>query len=81
MSDCRDNQDVGLEAATIQRVRNSSLVKWSGADNVTGLKHETEATDSFGSGRGAFPGQRSGSGSSAVESWEVRMLARVTKDE
>ena len=38
MSDCTDNQDVGLEAATIQRVRNSSLVKWSGADNVTGLK-------------------------------------------
>ena len=45
MSDCTDNQDVGLEAATIQRVRNSSLVKWSGADNVTGLKHEAEATD------------------------------------
>ena len=45
MSDCTDNQDVGLEAATIQRVRNSSLVKWSGADNVTGLKHGTEATD------------------------------------
>ena len=81
MFDCPDNQDVGLEAATIQRVRNSSLVKWSGADNVTGLKLETEATDSFGSGRGAFPGRRSGSGSSAVESWEVRMLARVTKDE
>ena len=57
MSDCRDNQDVGLEAATIQRVRNSSLVKWSGADNVTGLKHGAEATDFiFGwSGRGAFP--------------------------
>ena len=45
MSDCTDNQDVGLEAATIQRVRNSSLVKWSGADNVTGLKHGAEATD------------------------------------
>jgi hypothetical protein len=45
MFDCKDNQDVGLEAATIQRVRNSSLVKWSGADNVTGLKHGTEATD------------------------------------
>jgi hypothetical protein len=45
MSDCKDNQDVGLEAATIQRVRNSSLVKWSGADNVTGLKHGAEATD------------------------------------
>src|SRR6266571_9182103 len=36
-----------LETATIQRVRNSSLIKWSGADNVTGLKHGTEATDSF----------------------------------
>ena len=45
MSDCRDNQDVGLEAAIIQRVRNSSLVKWSGADNVTGLKHGAEATN------------------------------------
>ena len=45
MSDCRDNQDVGLEAATIQRVRNSSLVKWPGADNVTGLKSGAEATD------------------------------------
>ena len=55
MSDCIDNQDVGLEAAIIQRVRNSSLVKWSGADNVTGLKHGTEATDSVRSGRGAFP--------------------------
>jgi hypothetical protein len=45
MSDCTDNQDVGLEAAIIKRVRNSSLVKWSGADNVTGLKLEAEATD------------------------------------
>ena len=88
MSDCRDNQDVGSEAATIQRVRNSSLVKWSGADNVTGLKHGTEATDFVAmsltmqrSGRGAFPGRRSGSGKLAVEAWEVRMLARVTKEE
>ena len=82
MSDCRDNQDVGLEAATIQRVRNSSLVKWSGADNVTGLKHGTEATDfsASWSGRGAFPGRRSGGGKPAVEAWEVRMLARVTKE-
>ena len=64
MSDCRDNQDVGLEAATIERVRNSSLVKWSGADNVTGLKHGTEATDfALRSGRGAFPGLRSSRGS------------------
>jgi hypothetical protein len=58
MSECKDNQDVGLEAATIKRVRNSSLVKCSGADNVTGLKSETEATDFelARSGRGAFPG-------------------------
>ena len=39
-----DNQEVGLEAATLERVRNSSLVKWFRADNVTGLKHSTEAT-------------------------------------
>ena len=82
MSDCIDNQDVGLEAATIQRVRNSSLVKWSGADNVAGLKPRTEATDFelARSGRGAFPRRRSGGGKPAVEAWEVRMLARVTKE-
>jgi hypothetical protein len=39
MWDRRDNQEVGLEAATLERVRNSSLVKWSCADNVTGLSH------------------------------------------
>ena len=32
-----DNQDVGLEAAIIQRVRNSSLVECACAENVTGL--------------------------------------------
>ncbi len=46
MSECIDNQEVGLEAAILERVRNSSLVKCSGADNVTGLKHATEATGS-----------------------------------
>ena len=40
-----DNQDVGSEAATIQRVRNSSLVEWGGTENVTGLKSDTEAAD------------------------------------
>ena len=34
-----DNQDVGLEAATIERVRNSSLVERPCAENVTGLSH------------------------------------------
>ena len=38
-----DNQEVGLEAAILERVRNSSLVKWSCADNVAGLKHTAEA--------------------------------------
>ena len=45
MWDCLDNQDVGLEAAIIERVRNSSLVKWCCADNVTGLKYATEAAE------------------------------------
>ena len=44
MFECTDNQEVGLEAAILERVRNSSLVKCSGADNVTGLKLVTEAT-------------------------------------
>ncbi len=43
MSGREDNQEVGLEAATLERVRNSSLVKWSGADNVAGLKYTAEA--------------------------------------
>ena len=43
MSKCEDNQEVGLEAATLERVRNSSLVKCSGADNSTGLKLASEA--------------------------------------
>jgi hypothetical protein len=41
----KDSQDVGLEAAIIERVRNSSLVECSGADNVTRLKHPTEAVN------------------------------------
>jgi hypothetical protein len=47
MWDRRDNQEVGLEAATLERVRNSSLVKWSCADNVAGLKHTAEAAAMF----------------------------------
>ena len=41
-----DSQDVGLEAAIIERKRNSSLVESSCAEDVTGLKLCTEATDS-----------------------------------
>ena len=39
MWDIPDNQEVGLEAAILERVRNSSLVKKSRTDNVTGLSH------------------------------------------
>jgi hypothetical protein len=45
MWDRTDSQEVGLEAATLKRVRNSSLVEWSCADNVTGLKSRAEAAD------------------------------------
>ncbi len=45
MWDRRDSQEVGLEAAILERVRNSSLVEWSCADNVTGLKPGAEAAD------------------------------------
>ena len=45
MSECTDNQEVGLEAAILERVRNSSLVKCSGAENVTGLKPVSEAVN------------------------------------
>lgn len=40
-----DNQEVGLEAATLQRKRNSSLIEISCAVNITGLKHSAEAAD------------------------------------
>lgn len=47
-----DSQEVGLEAAILERVRNSSLVEWPCADNVVGLKYTAEAAEltSFGVG-------------------------------
>jgi hypothetical protein len=56
MFGCTDNQEVGLEAAILERVRNSSLVKCSSAENVTGLKLVTEAAGVLARGRRAFPG-------------------------
>ena len=47
MWSCWDNQEVGLEAAILERVRNSSLVKWFRADNVAGLKHTADARQSI----------------------------------
>ena len=43
MWDREDSQEVGLEAAILERVRNSSLVEWFRADNVVGLKYTAEA--------------------------------------
>ena len=65
MFECSDNQEVGLEAATLERVRNSSLVKCSGADNVTGLKLCTEAAGSILRDRAV--GERSLGSEAAVE--------------
>jgi hypothetical protein len=42
---CENSQDVGLEAAIIERVRNSSLVECAGTENVSRLKHPTEAVN------------------------------------
>ena len=54
MWDRLDNQEVGSEAATLERVRNSSLVEWFCADNSVGLKYTAEAAAFlFGMGRGA----------------------------
>ena len=45
MWDRPDSQEVGLEAAILERVRNSSLVEWFRADNLPGLKLGAEAAD------------------------------------
>jgi hypothetical protein len=67
MSGCIDNQEVGLEAATLERVRNSSLVKCSGADNVTGLKLDTEAAGARGLRSDRAVGERSQASEAAAE--------------
>ena len=54
MWDREDSQEVGLEAAILERVLNSSLVEWFRADNSVGLKYTAEAAAFlFGMGRGA----------------------------
>ena len=60
MWDGQDNQEVGLEAAILERKRNSSLVEQlSRAEDVAGLKPCTEAAGvsrqtAFWPGSGAF---------------------------
>ena len=41
-----NSQEIGLEAAILERVRNSSLVEYTGTDNVSRLKHGTDALES-----------------------------------
>ena len=45
MWDCPNSQEVGLEAAILERVRNSSLVECPRADNGSGLKLCTDTVD------------------------------------
>ena len=55
MSDFINNQDVGLEAATIKRVRNSSLVERPCAEDVRGSSTEPKSRqDYIILGRGAL---------------------------
>ncbi len=73
-----DSQDVGLEAAIIGRVRNSSLVECVGADNVARLKRRTEAVNPSPrekDGRGAFcpPGSQTGTTGGAGRSANAGM--------
>jgi len=83
MLDRSDNQDVGLEAAIIERVRNSSLVEWSSAENPTGLKPGTEALDARHLRMSCVVEERSqcseGGPWGPLERWEVRMPERVAK--
>ena len=70
-----DSQEVGSEAAILERVRNSSLVKWFCADNVAGLKHATEDADAavWPCGRRASHTGAKRRGNPAVDCVGVRM--------
>ncbi len=71
---CIDSQDVGLEAAIIERVRNSSLVECTGTDNVARLKHPTDAVDGHALKGVIMVGERCARG-------EARAEARVERAE
>ena len=72
-----DSQEVGLEAAILERVRNSSLVECPRADNGSGLKPPTEAVDARR--QAGVVGERSAAGKGDpgghLERAEVRMPA------
>ena len=64
---CPDNQEVGLEAAILQRVRNSSLVESARADDLAGIKRVTEAMDGPCRTARCMVGERRARGEAAAE--------------
>jgi len=80
MSRCSDNQEVGLEAATLERVRNSSLVECHGADNPAGqsmvptLRVSVLRTDAVGE----RCVRREAGAQASVDCTQERMPERVT---
>ena len=66
-----DSQDVGLEAAIIERVRNSSLVECACTDNVARLKHRTEAVELSRSRTRGLVGERCVAGGESHRSREA----------
>ncbi len=78
----RDSQEVGLEAAILERVRNSSLVECACADNGAGLSLAPKPRRPHW-GRCGVVGERPAGGEAAlggaVERAGVRMPARVAQ--
>ena len=72
-----DSQEVGLEAAILQRVRNSSLVEWRRAENDRGLSPapKLRVWGMTPGGRGAFPMPMKADPRGRLEVREVRMPA------
>jgi len=72
---CPDSQEVGLEAAILERVRNSSLVECRRADNVPGLKPPTDAAGCIFAAVGERRAAGEASGEPGVEGARERMPA------
>src|SRR4029450_6655556 len=80
MCRCTNNQEVGLEAATLERVRNSSLVECRRADNPAGqsiLPKLRTREQSCVVGERRWCGEAVAQ--AAVERQRVRMPERVTE--
>ena len=81
MCRCINNQEVGLEAATLERVRNSSLVECRRADNPTGQSILPKLRMRAVTARMVGERRRCGEAvaEAAVECRRVRMSERVTE--